>query len=822
MMKPISFLKTIINNSVGFLLTICVLHILPLFCATDLWAQRSIIVTGTIIDADSLRPIGFASIRAIGPQKKAAVSGQKGNYILRLLPGEYTFSFSSVGYKSESRTLNLYNQDTVRIDIGLKHSSFRSAEVIVSAEDPGVKLMRKVLQHKDSIRKSLESYSYMLYTKFIASTDTITAGRSSGRNDTTIFSIFESYSKGYFQKPDNFYNEILQRRQTANIPPQANFVAFGTNLNLYEDYISILGENIATPFHPDALDYYDFRLERISDDDSSQTATIYVQPRTIQRKLFTGAISINTQRLIPLLAELKPNKAVQLPFDASLTIQQTFGEPDSVHVLPTGMRINSSLSAEFLFILAPRLDVSIETVAYDYEINTTIPEGIFDGRRVEISEKAEAFDTIWWREKSVLPLRPEEAAAYIQIQRIQEDPDSLANNLLSNLLGDIARFTARLQRRPFTGIEDMLRYNRVHGAYLGLGLFNKIGNYAEYGLKAGYGFADKRVYGEALFRQFFDKSNKYSAEISLYRKLARRDNPYVVSTNPISLLSFLFHNDYGDYYYTSGAEFALEYGWGQLRFLRREDFIRPSAIRISLKREWHETALKNTEFSLFNRNSVEFRENPAAIAGHLNSIAAEFRLQFTPDRRISQAGFIIAAQHAFPIMNNGFQFSQAQFQSFIRLTPIPLWKTDIRVSSGWSNGAVPAQKFYSLESSVASTAGDGVFRGMNVKEFYGDLYAAISIEQNFGEIIPGVLRIPNLAAFGIEFILTGSMGWTSFSRNAMNIQNLPSTGNTPDHAYFEAGLALNRILFFLRADISARLSQRSVPGFRFTISAATF
>lgn len=146
----------------------------------------------------------------------------------------------------------------------------------------------------------------------------------------------------------------------------------------------------------------------------------------------------------------------------------------------------------------------------------------------------------------------------------------------------------------------------------------------------------------------------------------------------------------------------------------------------------------------------------------------------------------------------------------------------MRVTGAWSWGDVPPQRFYSLESSIASTAGDGVFRGMNVKEFYGDRFAALSLEHSFGEVIPGVLRIPSIASFGIEFILTGSMGWTDFSRGALLLQQLPSTAKTNDMYYYETGIALNRILLFFRLDFSARLSQRLQPEYRFTISSATF
>lgn len=146
----------------------------------------------------------------------------------------------------------------------------------------------------------------------------------------------------------------------------------------------------------------------------------------------------------------------------------------------------------------------------------------------------------------------------------------------------------------------------------------------------------------------------------------------------------------------------------------------------------------------------------------------------------------------------------------------------MRLTGGWSWGDIPPQRFYSLESSISSTAGDGVFRGMNVKEFYGDRFAALSMEHSFGEVIPGVLRIPSIASFGIEFILTGSIGWTDFSKGAILLQPLPSTSQSQDTYYYETGIALNRILLFFRLDFSARHSQRMQPEYRFTISSATF
>jgi hypothetical protein len=777
-------------------------------------------IRGSITDSATNQPLKFVTIRAIGTESKAAVTSKQGTYLLRLKKGDYTLTFSMVGYGSVTKIVSVQSSN-ITLDVKLGQSAFRSAEVIVSAEDPGVKLMRSVIAKKQQWRDSLQRYTYMLYTKFVVSADTLTAGRSSGRNDTSIFSILESYSKGYFSKPDKFFNEIIQKRQTANIPPQANFVAFGTNINIYEDIVSITGEEVFSPFHPDALDFYEFILEGSTFDDGDEIAKIRVSPKTSQRRLFAGTISIHKEKLAPVFVSLIPNRAVKLPFDASFTFEQSFQEFESRYSLPVSLRIYSSLSAEILFLFAPRVDINIETVAYDYVINPFIDPDIFEQRRVEINDKANTFDTTFWVEQAVLPLKKEEEVAYDQIQRAIDDPDSLATSAFNSLFGDISRFFQQFQRRPFTGFENILRYNRVHGLYTGIGLQFKQEFNAETGIQVGYGWADEKPYVDLFHRQYLDKTKKYFLEAQAYSTLSRRDNPYVIGMNGINVLSFLFKNDYGDYFYNRGGGLYFEYGWGQLRFLRREDFIRPSAMRFGIKHERHDPAFVNTNFALFASDSVKFRGNPLVQSGNYTMLNGEFRYQFTPFRRISTGGFIVTGTHALAGLSES-SFSQATFQSFVRMTTLPLWRLDMRFAGGWSWGDFPPQRFYSLESSIASTAGDGVLRGMNVKEFYGDRYASLSLEHSFGEVIPGVLRIPSIASFGIEFILTGSLAWTDFSEGAQLLQPLPSTSQTQDKYYYEAGIALNRILLFFRVDFSARLSQRITPEYRFTISSATF
>jgi hypothetical protein len=794
--------------------------LLSFFVIITASSAQQAVVSGVISDSAGSEPLRFVTVRAEGT-KNGVISTTGGKYLLKLKPGEYTLSFSMIGYETARHKIVL--KDSVKLDVKLREAAYTTSEVVVTAEDPAVALMRRVLKRKEQQRDSIQNYSYMLYTKLVVSADSTTAGRSSSSGDTAIVSILESFSKGYFKKPDSYYNEILQRRQSANIPAGANFVTFGTNINAYEDYVQLINQEIATPFHPDAIDYYDFVLERETYDGGRTIARIKVTPATSQRKLFEGYINIDSDRAIPIEAELTPNRAVQLPFDATLTYRQRFDEFDKF-IMPAGLRIYTSAEAGILWVFAPRVDINIENVAYDYEFNKPLDDEIFQRRRVESVKGSEIFDSTFWRENNVLPLRAEEIEAYAAIQQERDNPDSVLNaTIIDRFFGEVTSVIRRLNQSPFTGFEDIFRYNRVHGAFLGLGLTDSLTDYTVASLKGGYGFADKRVYGEAFLKQYLDENGRFAFDAGYYRRLARRDNPYVVQAAGITSLALLFKNDYGDYYYNDGAEIGFEAGFGQLRFIRREMFARPSGFRLFFKNEFHEAAAVNEDFSVFNR-SRPFRDNPAAMTGTLRSVGGEFNYKFNSWRRISDFGVQLKTEFAnSSFLKSSFDFQQYQFAMVLRTPTFFLWKLSMRGLAGFSNGNTPPQRFFSLETAASSTAGEGVLRGMSVKEFYGDRYFHIAAEHNWGEIIPGLLRIPNVAAFGVEFITFGNFAWTEFSKETLKYTRttLPTTSATSDNFYYEAGLGFNRLLLFFRFDVTARFSQVEKPRFMFTISGAT-
>ena len=306
--------------------------------------------------------------------------------------------------------------------------------------------------------------------------------------------------------------------------------------------------------------------------------------------------------------------------------------------------------------------------------------------------------------------------------------------------------------------------------------------------------------------------------------LQRRDDPNVVRTSLITFTTLLFGNDYGDYYYRNGIEIGAGYSWGQLRFIRNDFWARPSSIRLFVQSEDQQSAVSRSVWSVFSP-AKNLRENSTIIDGTMRSFGATIALAYSPVRLIARTGTMLRVESSQPhILPSAFEFARATWLGVLRVKTLPLWTLDVVCAAGWSWGKVPPQRFSSLETSVSGLVTGSVFRGMSVKEFYGDRYATVSLSHNFGEVIPGILRIPDIASFGIEFILFGGVGWTSFSEETMKYTRtmLPTTDITTDKAYYEIGVGINRVLLFFRVDVNARLSQRTIPEFRVTLSGATF
>lgn len=324
-----------------------------------------------------------------------------------------------------------------------------------------------------------------------------------------------------------------------------------------------------------------------------------------------------------------------------------------------------------------------------------------------------------------------------------------------------------------------------------------------------------------------DEFKQYQLRFNFFNTLFRSDDPNLVRTSTITFTSLLTGYDYGDYYYGKGYEVSLSAGFGQLRFFRSDVFERPVLYKLFFRSEHQSNAIRNTDFSVFS--SKDKRLNPPIIDGLSNSLGLEINWNFNKARRLSTIGFHIGGEiSSKEYLKSDFEYLRLNFLMNWCQKTFPLARLDIRLEAGLLVGDIIPQKFFSIESSSSLISANTTMRGAKEKEFYGNKYFTLSFEHNWGEIIPGLIRIPNIAEFGVEFINYVNVAYSYFDKNTKYVSYLGrefipnSTAITPDRWYYEVGLGLNRLFIFLRTDLTIRLSQVERPRFLFTITTANF
>ena len=191
---------------------------------TNLIAQQ-FAIEGTITDRFTNRPLAFANIQVMKTSLGTS-SNSDGKYLLRLEKGSYEIVASYIGYKSD--TISLSVNMNLPINFKLIPTSINLDEItVLPKENPANAIIKRAILAKNYRNEKLISYKFNAYTKgIIKSTKDISSNSNSigiglGVKDTAelkITGILENESIGYFQKPNNYKEEIVAQKQSANFP----------------------------------------------------------------------------------------------------------------------------------------------------------------------------------------------------------------------------------------------------------------------------------------------------------------------------------------------------------------------------------------------------------------------------------------------------------------------------------------------------------------------------------------------------------------------------------------------------------------------------
>jgi hypothetical protein len=745
-------------------------------------------ISGVVRDRANREPLAAVNIRVLGTSR-GTITNAQGRFSLTLPAGTYQLRISMLGYASDTVRTAVPRDD--ELTSLLQPSAIVLPEVVVTSEDPAVEIIRRAIANKRRWVDRLLNYQMDAFTRQVL------------RRDTSVASITEAYTRGYWQQGDTLREVVLQKRQTRNIQAGFNFASVGQILNFNDERVRFVGYSFVGPTAQDALDHYVYKLLRTRISYDREMYEIRMTPRSRTTPLFAGTVHIEGGSYALVGIDVEPNEAFQLPFvrDRKIRYRQQFDLHEQTFWLPVDIRVDARVRVSVPGFSIPAIDFSQTSVISGYRVNTVIPDSIFRKPRLTVDSSATRIDSSYWAAHQILPLNPEEASAYTTLDSTQSlDVQFRPGGMMMSLGGEAGTVGSLLHYLDAA-------YNRVEGFRLGARVdLEKLLPVLAVRGGFSYGFSSKRSVYSAGTTVFTGVERTLGFGGDVYRRTESvPDHGYYGSL--INSLAALFaKQDYPDYY--------LATGWRALVTAHPSRALR---IDLSFLDEQHRSLEVRTDFSILFP-SREFRVNPPVADGRLRSVKLEGRIgeERVPLDFLFRNGIDVAIEYSSPsFARSDYDFARVDVVGSLSVPTGSAFFLRpgflIRAGAGAMSGAEPPpQRYFHIESGLAGYGPFGVMRGLDPKTYSGVGYWALNVEHNFRSLPFLALDLPFLYENNIEFVVHGGAART-WSRGGIALPTTPGI-------YYEAGFGVSRLFELLRADLTWRLT--GPAGFRFTLATA--
>jgi hypothetical protein len=799
-----------------------VLLIFLLFTISTTNAQKYVI-KGKVTDANTSQPLSFANIR-IDKSTMGTAASIEGAYELRLDPGNYKIIASVLGYKSDTLSINL-NSDVSR-NFALEQITIRLSEVtVIPGINPALEIIRRAIQSKHERNRKLESYVFSAFTKGLVKTtqDFRASGGSAsisiGTRDTgalKITGIIENESRGYFKKPNQYKDEIIARKQSANTPSSINILTGGRLLqNFYTDDIQFFDRPLLSPIANDALEFYYYIIEDTLAIDSRNVFQISFEPINRSDAGFYGKVFIadSSFALVKLDLHLTDAANPGRLFNKINVLQQFLTYDQNIP-----MPIDYRIFVEGNFLGMAKFGFELNSIFYDYKINPILDDNFFGRLVIKVLPDADKKDSTYWKSTQTIPNSLEELFSYKRIDSLEAVPRTFGDNF--SLLSSSFKLNDNFS---VFGPLRLYSFNRVegHGLNFGVNINRALEKRLNGNLEFGYGFSDKklksRISAQYLLGDYRTHSISFSAENTL-NDLFNESVAFSKLTS--TLTSWIGKYDERDYYYSSG--FNIKY-FGEVSEVL--------FLGAGLLNRTDKSAVNNSNFSFLNKHKI-YNRNKNIYETRINAFTANFRLDFRSFiedgefRRRSSFGDAYAIFSGDAIISNSsllkssldFQIYRFTINSFVRtINSNPL---NIILRGVYSNGPVPFQMMYSLPASTESASQDFIYRTLRPGDVFGDRVLSINVEQSLRDLPISWLNLDFLRKFQLNFGVHFGAAVSQISEKSKSIMPHPIVEYK--HPFYEIGFSVGQAIIPVRLDFTWKLNYFGDNNFSVDINSPLF
>jgi hypothetical protein len=798
-------------------------YILFIVCSLLLFpvnAQKNS-VSGRITDKASGERISFATIRVAG-KPNGTTANAEGLFELKLPDGKYTFIASCIGFQSDSITVTLPGS-TKKLDFQLRPIAVHLPGVLITpGMNPANAIILKAIERKKIRNASLHSYVYYATSKTVLRApeelkmNDNSASASLGYSDTSkmkIGAIFENQSKGYFLAPSRLKEEIIARKQTANLPPSVNMLTGGRIIqDFYSDDIKFFNSSVTGPLADGALDYYYFDLLDSSFIDNKKILKVHMSPVDLLAPGFSGDIFIEGSTYNLTKVDLLLNRAANIGsfFDTIRIVQQflPFGEQNIC--MPVDYRLMLNLRYFSLF----KLNVNIESILYEYEINAPLSEDLFTKAIITVLPTADKKDSTYWTSAQGIVASQEEHLAYQEIDSIKQVNKTKKQKFsftdASYALNDSITLPAPL---------GMYRFNKVEGHTIkaeatGYNMYDQRLNLK---LNYAYGFGDKRWKGRVTSDYFMGTYRTTHLRLSIFRDIKQQFGKETLDDNLIATVVNLcskFETD--NYYYNGGMSFHFE-----------SELFPVFALRLGYLSSTDETAITSAPPPLFFKH-MTYNENDMILDGTYRFLVAGFKLDF---RDYIEDGFHrnrIGELNQIPVITFRMMISRKQVLS--SASDFALHSLEIKgalkafstntlsylVKGYYGTGSVPYQYLTTVPGNYDGIFEPNTIRSLQINKFLGDRGAFLNLEYSAGTSLWKLLHLSFLQKADIQLLIFGNASLNFLSDQSKQVfLKEPYEFKSP---FYECGFGINYPLLPLRLECAWKLNYRDNSNFRIGVN----
>jgi hypothetical protein len=709
--------------------------------------QDSRRLVGTVRDSLTGNTVPYAVVGIVGGE--SAVADQQGRFSLDAISAPVKLQVRVIGFRAATLDVG-GNDDRTGLEVFLHRIPVALSDIMITGDwvNPAHRIIRGAIARKQELRDRINDYRYEAYTKLLIRD----AARHRDSTDSVVL-ITETQSSAYWQKPDQYQETILGRRQSSNITAENNLVSVGEIVNFSKDRIDLEKYSVVSPTADDALDHYDYFILDTLDIDGWTAIRLAIEPRSQARPLFAGMIDITDSSFDVLAIDVRGNSAIRYDFVESIRYQQRMSEIQSSYWMPTLITFSGSIKLGVPLPGLPReMNFSHEATLTEFRFDEGDAPSTLGEYLVVVDDGADDLDSLEWREIRPYTLPGVEGAAYDRIDSLEQRPRSVGGMIGLGLFGALF----------LSSQSDFFHFNRAEGAYLGAGttLRNLSPDWIVRA-KSGYAIGLDEWQHRYGFNYRVSETQRWWVGAT-YRDEVRGRPSLVSGGVNATQLALLAKRDPLDYYH--------EQGWSVSTSAKVTNF---TTVGVSYNDFSQASVGVNSGYSFFDKDRP-LRSNPPIVDGKLRSFSGTFSFDSRP--RLKTKGrdfvfnFIVQTQVRFGIeyansalISSDFDFTRVYASLHRVQRTFNLGLTTIDAFAGTSSGQLPPQRYFTVDFGNGLLFQRAGFNTMDDQNFSGNRAAMFAINHDFDQQLFRRSRIPLIEKIPFTVSVHGGAFWTELS-----------------------------------------------------------